>query len=448
MTDDAPRPGTGRTPSGEPDPTTGEPADASPPAPGEAAPGEPGAHAAPPPPAAGSAPDAGPGPVSEPVAAGGAEEPPPPPFPTTETVYVAGEPDHPDAVRADPEAETAGITGALAAIGSGLLGAGIVVSSFRAREGEDLDWSVYASGLCALAGLLGLSLVVAFLARRGGRLGARGDLITWPGVVGILGLGLALPVGLEDTDLDGELLYVVGGTIAVLSLAWYAIARRPAFAVTTVLGLGIVYAEAFHQVFSDSIEGDEAAQWVALGVTAFVVVVTLVGWLLPSRTITGVAVGVVGVVGIGASLLGMLVMRTIAGIFSGPGMAGMADMLLGMGGLTGSEELPGSGEDPGSAGLTAWSAIPADYETDVAVVLAYAAGLTLLWAVAAIVSNHSGFKILAIAMLATAVPLGTMVLAVEHPTWWVVGLGGAGAVVLLAALPLVRRRGRLQRLGG
>lgn len=367
-------------------------------------------------------------------------------FPAPGATYVENAPvDEPPGDSSDAPAKS-GPAGALAALGSGLLGAGVVIASLRGRNGDgDLDTTVFGSGVAAVAGLLVLSVVAAIVARRSEPTGPRADLVTWPGVVGILGLAILLPVGLDEGTFDGQLPYVIGGLVALLSVLGFLLARRPAFAVTTILGLGLAYAQGFSDLFGDSIDSDETAIWIALGVTAFVVIVTIVGWVFPSRAITGVAVGVVGVLGIAGSLGMMLAMRLVASFFSAPGMAGMADLFLGgMGGLGDPDTAEGGG-DPGLGGLgglTDWSAAPADYERDVAVVLAFAAGLVVLWALAAIVSNHSGFKILAIAMLVVALPLATAVLAVQHPTWWIAGLGAAGGVLILLGLPLGRRRAR------
>ncbi|MEQ6902206.1 hypothetical protein [Nocardioides sp. YIM 152588] len=363
--------------------------------------------------------------VMVPTAADGQPEPPVGPG-------TAGGPDGPDAPGGEAAAppappERAGITAALAAIGAGLLGAAVVVSAVRSRADGDLDWSVYGTGLAAVVALLAISLVGALLARRTAGAGARSDLVTWPGVVGIAGLGVLLPVGLQDTGVADHLAYLVGGVVAALGVVGYLLARRPAFAVVTVLGLGLVYAEAFGDIFGDSIDSEDAAVWFAIAVTAFVAIITVVGWLLPSRVITSVTVGVIGIVGIAGSLAAMLVMRLL-GSALGQVMSefGMSDDT---GGMTSQV-----------FGQPTWSAVPADYETDVAVVLGFAAGLTLLWALAAIITDHSGFSLLAIGMLATAIPLATVVLAVQHPTWWVAALGAGGAVVLLLAAPLVKRQ--------
>ena len=45
-------------------------------------------------------------------------------------------------------------------------------------------------------------------------------------------------------------------------------------------------------------------------------------------------------------------------------------------------------------------------------------------------TGHAGFRLLAVAMPALNVPLATLVLAVDHPTWWGVVLGLAGGAVL------------------
>ncbi|WP_141014894.1 hypothetical protein [Nocardioides sambongensis] len=344
-----------------------------------------------------------------------------------------GEPAGPVAAR---PAEKGGLTGALAVLGAGLLGAGILIAAFRGRDEEgDIDWTVLGSGLAAVLGLLGLSLVVALAVRRTEPGGSRADLVTWPGVVGILGLGVLLPILLDEWDVD-EQAYLVGAVMLLLAVLGYLLARRPAFAVTAVIALGVIYLQGFEDLFGDQIDADDVNVWLALGATAFVALVTIVGWALPSRIITGVAVGVIGVVGICASLLGMLLARMVAGLFGDA--AGFAGMLLG---VTGSDDAFG-GTEGMESGLGGVSAVPADYESDVAVVLALAGALALLWLLAAWLTNHSGFSVLALAIVALALPLATVVLAVEHPTWWVAGLGAGGAVVLLLAMPLARRRAR------
>ncbi|TYL55388.1 hypothetical protein FXB39_03330 [Nocardioides sp. BGMRC 2183] len=342
-----------------------------------------------------------------------------------------GGPTEPPAATAPPPVDHGGFTGVLAVLGAGLLGAAILIAAFRGRDDEgDIDWTVYGSGLAAVVGLLGLSLVVALAVRRTGSGGARADLVTWSGVVGILGLGVLLPVLLDEWEVDQQA-YLVGAVMFVLAVLGYLLARRAAFVVTAVIALGVVYLRAFDDLFGDQIESDDVTVWIALGVTAFVAIVTVVGWFLPSRTVTGVAVGVLGVVGICVSLLGMLLSRMVAGLFSDAGMGGLAGMMLGMG-----------PDAEGSLDGSGLSAVPADYENDVAVVLALAAALVLLWVLAAWISGHSGFSVLALAMVALALPLATIVLAVEHPTWWVAGLGAGGAVLLLVAIPLAKRRVR------
>lgn len=299
------------------------------------------------------------------------------------------------------------------AVGVGLLAAAVMISATRSRADGDLDWSNYTVGLGGTAALLLAALAALLLGSGGGR--KREELVTWPGSVGILGVGVVLAVGLEDVGgADDWLAYLVGGVVVLLSLVGYAAVRRGAFVVTAILGLGLAYVQLSDDVIFDIGEEDDRAIIAAATIAVFVLAVTALGWLLRTRALSGVVVGVIGVVGFNVVLLALVVMQTLGQIFGDVGMAGLA---------------PG-GEAPSS-----------DYDDDVYVILAMAAVLTLLWAIAAALDGNPGFTVLAIAMPASLVPMATFVLAVEHPTWWGVGFAAAGAL-LLAAVGLRQLLGR------
>lgn len=314
-----------------------------------------------------------------------------------------------------------GLTAALVSVGAGLLGAGVVIAAGHGRHGSPstIHWSTYGVGLAGTAVLLGLALFGAIGVGRKAGGQARGDLVTWPGVVGILATAPMIVVGVGP-DHDGKWeAYLVGGVIACLAAIGYVIARRAAFVVVAIAGLGVLYAQAFSDTVGDSFKHDSRIVVFAVGLTVFVAAVTVLGWFLPSRAISGVAVGVVGLVGLSGSLAALFAERQIAGLFGSFGsfMPMMSD-------------------------TSAPSSNPADYSGDVGWVLTMVAALTLLWALAALVSDHSGFKVLAVALPAIAVPIGTAVLAVRHPAIWEGALGGAGAVLVLAAFFLSRRKAR------
>jgi hypothetical protein len=315
------------------------------------------------------------------------------------------------------------------AIGVGLLAAAIVLSATRSRADGDLDWSNYSVGLGSTAALLLFALAAMLLGRdrsrvadgdidsRNGR--GREELVTWPGSIGILGVGLMLAVGLEDVDGSEDWLpYLVGGVVVALSVVGYAAVRRGAFVVTAILGLGLAYIQLADDVLVDIGDRDDQVIIVAATIAVFVLGVTAVGWLLRARAIAGVVAGVIGVIGLNIVLLALVVVRAIGDFFGELGMDGV-----------GSED--GSGR--GSRGP--------DYDNDVYVILAIAAVLTILWALAASLDGNPGFTVLAIAMPATMVPMATFVLAVEHPTWWGVALAAVGAV-LLALVGLRQLLGR------
>ncbi|MFD0805931.1 hypothetical protein ACFQ0K_07530 [Nocardioides caeni] len=322
----------------------------------------------------------------------------------------------------DPDFPTratkAGMTGAVVAVGTGLLGAAIVISVFRSRSGDDgeLDWSNYGAGLAATAGLLLIALLGALASRRaGGR--AREEVVTWPGVVGILGVAAMITVGIDKDD--NWVGYLVGGVVVALSVIGYVAARRAAFMVTTILGLALIYGLLFDDLLADSIDGEHQSVVAAAVVGVFVLAVTLLGWMLPSRAVTGVVVGAMGLASYVGIMLIFVATRLLSGFFGFMAMGGGGDPFA--------DPMP---EDLGFV------------EADVWWVLAFAAVLTIVWGVAASITNHSGFSILAIAMPAITVPLASVALAAEHPTWWSAIVGAAGGVLLLGGLLVARLRGR------
>ena len=408
MTEDSPSTGS-TTPRGTPnDPPTVTPADAAGNRPQTPAP-------APPPQSA------------ETRVVGGS---PPPGGPTT---AVMNPPPPPSAATTPEKPARPGMGLLPIAIGVGLLAAAIVLSTTRSRADGDLDWSNYAIGLGATAVLLLVALVSMFLGSDKGARNARSadvdrgrgreELVTWPGSIGILGVGAMVTVGLEEMDGSEDwLAYVVGGVVVLLSVVGYIAVRRGAFAVTAILGLGVAYIQLVDDVIADIGDDDDQAIIAAATIAVFVLAVTAVGWLFRTRAISGVVAGVIGVVGFNIVLIALVVVQSLGAIFSDFGM--------------GDFDEGGTSEAPSRP----------DYDNDVYVILAMAAVLTLLWALAAALDGNPGFTVLAIAMPATLVPTATFVLAIEHPTWWGVGLGAVGAV-LLAGAGLLQLRSR-RRPGG
>ncbi len=86
------------------------------------------------------------------------------------------------------------------------------------------------------------------------------------------------------------------------------------------------------------------------------------------------------------------------------------------------------------------------FDNDVWVILVVALVLVTGWAWLAHRTGHVGFRVLIVAVCVTVVPIATIVLTVEHPSWWgaAVGVLGAGA---LGFLHLGRLRESVLRSG-
>jgi hypothetical protein len=346
---------------------------------------------------------------------------PPPPGGTT-TAVVQPPPPPPAAVTVPEKPARPGIGLLPIALGVGLLAAAVVLSAARSRADGDLDWSNYAVGLGATAVLVLVALVAMLLGRRGENTGrGREELATWPGSIGILGVGTMIAVGLDDADGSEDwLAYLVGGVVVLLSVVGFIAVRRGAFVVTAILGLGLAYIQLADDVIVDIGDEDDQAIIAAATIAVFVLAVTAVGWLFRTRALSGVVAGVIGLVGFNIVLIALVVVQSLGAFFGDMGLPDFED---------------GGGTSDASA---------PDFDNDVYVVLALAAVLTLVWALAAALDGNPGFTVLAIAMPATLVPIATVVLVVEHPTWWGVGLAAAGAL-MLGAVGLKQLSDRKQR---
>ncbi|WP_182378381.1 hypothetical protein [Nocardioides sp. WS12] len=348
------------------------------------------------------------------------------PFGAFEGPDAAAQPGGPIHPEFPTKASKAGSTGALIAVGTGLLGAAVGISAIRSRDTDDgsLDWSNFGVGLGATAVLLLVAILGAVVARRrtGGR--AREEVVTWPGVIGILATAVVLNVGI-DSD-DTWMGYLTGAVLVVLAIIGYVAARRAAFVVVAIAGLAIIYALAFDDFVADSVDGNEQVIGAVL-VAVFVVSVTLLGWALPSRAVSGVAVGVAGLVGF-VGIMATFVVTRLLGDFFGSMFGGYQDMDM--------------YDDVESSESYLTVEEVGFHESDVWWVLAFAALLTVLWALAAAISNHSGFSLLAIAMPMLMVPLASVALAAERPSQWSGALAASGAVLLLGGVGLTRLRGK------
>lgn len=298
----------------------------------------------------------------------------------------------------------------LVAAGAALLATALVLSTLYSRKDGDLDWSNYTVGLLATFGLLAIGALAYVLARSAD---AATDLVAWPGAFGVVGVGLMIGVAMDDSDATA---YVAGLVVLALSVGGVLLTRRGPFVVTAVLGFYVTYLQAMDDLFGVAEEDEVGAIKVAFALALFAVIVTVLGWLLPeARVLAGAVAG------------GL----TVAGFAVLTGALAVAQALQAV--LAGFSEL---GEGPPD--------VPeADaYHNDAWVILLLALLLVVGWAVCAALTRHVAYRLLMVAMAVAVVPLVTLVLTVEHPSWWGLVIGALGGGLLVAAALRTLQRSR------
>lgn len=309
------------------------------------------------------------------------------------------------------------------AIGVGLLAATIGVAAGYARQSADLDGSNYALGIVASLALLGVAAGALLVVKDDVR---KRNLAAWPGAVGALGAGTMIVVGLDDNPATG---YVAGLATAALSAAGYYLVRRGAYVIAAIIGLLMTYLTLVDDIVDvGGTEGDNVALTIAAAVMVFAIAITAAGWLLPTRDVGGVFVGALTIAAYVVVLIGISVVVAMQRAFAGfgPSLSGVR-----------------TGPDPGR------------FDNDVYLMLLFTAILVAGWALCALLSGHVGYRLLILVMVSSVVPLATVALALEHPSWWSLGVGVVGSLVLgvvgLRALGVIgdyRRRPPLRPSGG
>lgn len=297
------------------------------------------------------------------------------------------------------------------ALGVALLATAVTLSTVYSRFRPHLDWSNYAVGLLATAGLLGVAVagLLGIVVPRGSDDAT--DVVAWPGAFGAVAVGLMISVAMDDSSATA---YVAGLVVLAISAAGYVVTRRAPFVVAAIVGFFVAYTRLVDDVVGFGSDDDIGAIGVAVALTVFTVLVTAAGWALPSRALSGVVAGVVAVVGF-ASLTGVL---AIASSFQ----AALVTTTDG----TYDDVRGATPQHP--------------YDNDTWVILGLALLLVVGWAACAAITGHVGFRLLMVAMAASVTPIATLVLRAHHPTWWGVVLGAAGAAALAAVAFRARSR--------
>lgn len=285
--------------------------------------------------------------------------------------------------------------GAVVGLGVALLSAAVVVSSLNARPGGDLDVSIYLVGVAATVVLLGLGLLGR---SRSTDVDTVRTLASWPLALGTVGAGLMVGVALDD---GSSTAYVAGVVVLALAAVSYLATPSAPPVVAGVLGLLLVYGQAFSDVADFDVAEQNGFKTFAVAVLVFVVLASAAGWFLePARSVVPVVVGAGAVL----AYLGVFAAIALTGLFGG--FAASFDE-----------------EEPTMPG----------YDGDVYLVLAFTALLVVGWLLLAYVTDAPGYRVLALAAATTVYPAGLALLAVERPTLWAGVVGVLGALALVAA---------------
>ena len=283
------------------------------------------------------------------------------------------------------------------AVGSGLVAVAVVLSTIYSRGKQDLDWSNFSMGILATLGLLGVAGAAHLLVRDPER---QANLMAWPGAFGAISAGLMIAVAMDYNDAGW---YVAGLVIAALSVGGYYLVRRGALVLSTIAGLLVLYVNLFDDVFGVDGDGDNFGMLATAAILLFAAAVTVVGWYLPTRNLSGIVVGAAAV----AANLVVLYALYLVGIFSA-----FSD---------GYDESFENGGRPARFD---------GYDNDVWVILLVSLVLCAGWAWCNWQTGHVGYRLLIVANLLSVIPVATIVLAVEHPTYWEAVAGAVGAAVL------------------
>ena len=172
--------------------------------------------------------------------------------------------------------------------GVALLAAALVLSTLYSRNDGDLDWTNYLVGIAATLVVLGIAAVARLRA-------LDEELVSWPGALGVLGVGSMLGLALDDASATA---YVVGVVVLGLSVGGYLLNRGWPFVLSGIGGFGLVYAKLVDDVFdAGDFDGDNFGMVIGIALVVFAALVTAVTWFLPERVLGGVVGGAVAGVG-------------------------------------------------------------------------------------------------------------------------------------------------------
>ena len=340
------------------------------------------------------------------------------------------------------------------AVGSALLAALVIIATSKSGSGADLDWAHFGFAVGGTLALLGFAVVSYLVVGDPER---RADLVAWPAALGAVATGVVVAVAMGD---NSGAPYVAGGAVLGLAAAGLRLVRRPAPVVAGLAGFAVLYAASFGDLFGDQVfDGNDAGLYLGAAITGFVVIATLICWLLPGRQLTTILVGIGG---LAAQLMAVYFIATFALIgvafdSAGQEMSSMppaasmedpcADLMPSIDSQDydkdyqaydtcmqdhfgddtfepdpsyddeASDDMFGFGDENPLKNIAWW-------------MLGFSLVQWLFWAACHRLTGHVGFRVLVLVGMVGTLPLALQLLMVDDTVWWEAGLAVAGLSVL------------------
>lgn len=305
---------------------------------------------------------------------------------------------------------------ALVTLGTGLVGAVVLLSTLRTRANGSLDGSNFVLGLVGALGLLAVAVAAYLLAQDHER---RTVLMAYPGAAGA---GAVALIWLAAANFNTVSEWLAGLLTLVLAAGGFWFTRQVPYIVAGVSGAAFFYAKLVFQLTGlsgSAISGNNIPShiliWVSLAIWIGVAIVTAVAWFLPGRHIVAVWIGALGLAG---NVLAIFVLFVVISVFNALVTS-----------FTGGHST---------------SPLKVYTNGDVVVTMIFGAIAIAAWCFLYLLSGVAGYRVLIVAGAAYIPATSALAMLTAHPSVWelVLGILGGGVLVGILGMGLVGRTPR------